>query len=247
MQTNRAVWDHFGLQMVELWAQEFPQLSGEEYTQHRKNPAYGGFKLNSYLYHKGLDGSDGAGTKLYTQHREQVVAIMANLAFPAVEEAIQLIHDAAGTLSCRVVTCVMQRLPLRVVDQLVATGLDGLEGYSPSLSPEMAALLREYAEEHQLLLTAAAMGTEVGPVRRNMASGLSILMRENSTWEVSRNILVMRIEGDHVTYRFGSTKGPGPTPCEANGRGPSSMRMTQAGPLVLSAANAHTPHTRSTR
>ncbi len=158
LQTNRAVWDHFGLQMVELWAQEFPQLSGEEYTHHRKNPAYGGFKLNSYFYHKGLDGSDGAGTKLYTQHREQVVAIMANLAFPSVEEAIQLIHDAGGYAILPGGYLRDAETAIATVDQLVATGLDGLEGYSPSLNPEMAALLREYAKEHQLLLTGGGDG-----------------------------------------------------------------------------------------
>jgi predicted metal-dependent phosphoesterase TrpH len=158
LQENRTIWDDVGLQIMKVLEKEYPELSAEEFINYQKDPKHGGFKHNSYLYHKGLDGSDKAVTKLFMQHKEEMLEIMSSLAFRPVEEVIGIIHDAGGYA---IVPGGYLRNPDTLtedVDNLVAAGLDGLEVFSPSYSAEVATTLREYANAHQLLITGGGDG-----------------------------------------------------------------------------------------
>lgn len=158
LQENRIVWDDMGLKVIKLLAEDYPELSAEEYISYQKNPRHGGFKYNSYTYHKGLDVSDEGWLKRLAQYREEMTAIMRSLAFSPVEEVIELIHDAGGYA---IIPGGYLRNPdtlIADVEHLVAAGLDGLEGFSPSHSAEVATTLREYAKEHQLLITGGGDG-----------------------------------------------------------------------------------------
>jgi len=158
LEENRATWDRFGLEMVKILSADHPELSPEEYTHYQKNPRHGGFKLHSYLYHKGLDGGEEAVAKRFLQYRERAIVIMRNLAFRPVEEVAQIIHDAGGYA---VIPGGYLRNPdtlIADVEQLVAAGVDGLEGFSPSHSAEVATTLRDYAKEHHLLITGGGNG-----------------------------------------------------------------------------------------
>jgi hypothetical protein len=158
LQENRIVWDDMGLKVIKLLAEDYPELSAEEYISYQKNPIHGGFKYNSYTYHKGLDVSDEGWLKRLTQYREEMTAIMRSLAFSPVEEVIELIHDAGGYA---IIPGGYLRNPdtlIADVEHLVAAGLDGLEGFSPSHSAEVATTLREYANAHQLLITGGGDG-----------------------------------------------------------------------------------------
>jgi len=158
LQENRVVWDDMGLKFIKLLSKDNPELSAEEYTSYQKNPIHGGFKYNSYTYHKGLDVSEEGWLKRLAPYQEEITAIMRSLAFSPVEEVIDIIHEAGGYA---IIPGGYLRNPETLtadVEHLVAAGLDGLEGFSPSHSPEIATALREYAQEHQLLLTGGGDG-----------------------------------------------------------------------------------------
>lgn len=158
LKENRANWDNIGLLMLKVMSEDRPELSVEEYINYQKIPEYGGFKFNNYLYHKGLDGGDDASVQWFLKHRKQMVTIMQNLPFHPVEAVIDIIHDAGGYA---IIPGGYLRNPdtlIEDVEQLVALGIDGLEGFSASHTPEVATQLREYAQSHNLLITGGGDG-----------------------------------------------------------------------------------------
>jgi len=157
-QENQANWDAIGLQILKLMAEERPELSIDDYSNYEQKPELGGFKFQNYLYSKGLDGGDDASVQWFLKYREQMATIMRDLPFRPVEEVIDIIHEAGGYA---IVAGGYLRNPDTLtedVEQLVALGIDGLEGYSASHSPETATALRDYANAHGLLLTGGGDG-----------------------------------------------------------------------------------------
>ncbi len=157
-QENQANWDDLGLQMLKIMIEERPELSLDEYLSYEKIPQYGGFKFNNYLSHKGLDGGDDATMQWFLKNRAQLISIFRNLPFRPVEEVIDIIHKAGGYA---IVPGGYLRNPdtlIADVEQLVTLGIDGLEGFSASHSPETATALRDYAKTHNLLLTGGGDG-----------------------------------------------------------------------------------------
>lgn len=155
---NRDNWDAIGLSIIKIMAEERPELSAEEYGNHKQIPHLGGFKFQNYLYAKGLDGGDDASVQWFLKYQAQMGAIMQKLPFRPVEEVIDIIHDAGGYA---IIAGGYLRNPDTLtedVEQLMAMGIDGLEGYSASHSPETAAALRDYAKAHDLLLTGGGDG-----------------------------------------------------------------------------------------
>jgi hypothetical protein len=98
---------------------------------------------------------------------------MTSLAFRPVEEVIDIIHDAGGYA---IIPGGYLRNPDALtedVDYLVAAGLDGLEVFTPSYSAEVATTLREYAKEHQLLLTGGGDGHGTYASQEKFAIGIA--------------------------------------------------------------------------
>jgi hypothetical protein len=93
---NRDNWDAIGLSIIKIMAEERPELSAEEYGNHKQIPHLGGFKFQNYLYAKGLDGGDDASVQWFLKYQAQMGAIMQKLPFRPVEEVIDIIHDAGG-------------------------------------------------------------------------------------------------------------------------------------------------------
>ncbi len=86
------------------------------------------------------------------------VALIKGVQVSAVFKGNLIIHAAGGYA---IIPGGYLRNPDTVVadvDQLVAFGVDGLEGFSPNHSEEMAKTLRTYAKAHQLLLTGGGDG-----------------------------------------------------------------------------------------
>ncbi len=157
-QENQANWDAVGLQMLTFMANDHPELSVDEYINYKKNPELGGFKFNNYLYAKGLDGGDDASVQWSLKNRDQLMEIMGNAAFRPVEEVIDIIHEAGGYA---IIAGGYLRNPdtlIEDLEHLVALGIDGLEGFSASHSPETATALRDYAKAHGLLITGGGDG-----------------------------------------------------------------------------------------
>jgi predicted metal-dependent phosphoesterase TrpH len=119
-----------------------------------------------------LDVSEEGWLKRLAKYKEEISAIMSSLAFSPAEEVIELIHDAGGYA---IIPGGYLRNPdtlIADVEHLVAVGLDGLEGFSPSHSPEVATTLREYAKEHQLLLTGGGDGHGTYASQEKFAIGI---------------------------------------------------------------------------
>ncbi len=158
LSANTANWDEIGLRILRVMAEEQPAISLDEYVAHKRIPANGGFKFQNYLSAKGLDGGDEATMKWFSEHREEILIIMNGLPFRPVEEVIDTIHAAGGYAIAAGGYLRSPETLVADVDQLVAWGLDGLEIFSASHSPEIATMLQDYAKAHQLLMTGGGDG-----------------------------------------------------------------------------------------
>lgn len=103
---------------------------------------------------------------------------MQNLPFRPVEEVIDIIHHAGGYA---IILGGYLRNPdtlIADVEQLVALGIDGLEGFSASHSPETATALRGYAKAHGLLLTGGGDGHGTFANQEKYAIGIANVENE---------------------------------------------------------------------
>ena len=170
---NQANWDEIGLQILKVMSEERSELSLDEYSIYERNPKLGGFKFQNYLYSKGLDGGDDASTQWFLEYREQMATIMQGLPFRPVEKVIDMIHDAGGYAIVAGGYLHNPDTLIADVEQLVALGIDGLEGFSASHSPETATTLRDYAKAHDLLLTGGGDGHGTFASQEQYAIGIA--------------------------------------------------------------------------
>lgn len=172
---NQRNWEELGEKLIAFLSQFHPELSTEGYRQHQKNPNYGGFKHNSYMASVGMDGSDDGGTKRLLQHREEMMRLFSNLAFPPMEEVIHIIHGAGGKL---IIPGGYLRNPETFtadVDRLAAMGVDGLEVFSASYDEQMTKAAHDYAVKHGLLITGGGDGHGTWANQENYAIGIRIV------------------------------------------------------------------------
>jgi predicted metal-dependent phosphoesterase TrpH len=164
---NRARMDAFGEALVALLVRHHDGLSVAGYRAHRKDPAFGGFRYNSYMNAAGLDGRYEASRDLFLPHRDALAPAFAALGFPPVEEAVAAVHAAGGR-------AVVTGGYLRDADtfaadleRAAAIGMDGVETGSVSHAPGMAAAARSVADRLGLLTTGGGdgHGTWTDPAR----------------------------------------------------------------------------------
>ncbi len=153
LRENLGVWDDFGGQLVLILSKDHSELSVDEYSCYTKDPKHGGFKYNSYFFHKGLDGGYEAGMERFKQYQEEMTGAMKFLRFRPVEEVIEIIHGAGGR-------AIIPGGYLRHAETLetdiessLRLGIDGLECFSPNYSEEMTQTARRCAEKFELLIT----------------------------------------------------------------------------------------------
>jgi predicted metal-dependent phosphoesterase TrpH len=155
---NREQMDAFGEAVVACLAQDYPELSVEEYRAHQKVPSYGGFRHSSYMRSKGLPGDYDSGVQLMMPYRDQLVAAYVDQAFATVEETIGMVHSAGGKAVLPGGYLPDPESLRGEIDGLCAMGLDGLEVWSLSYDEEMSQLARTLAEERGLLMTGGGDG-----------------------------------------------------------------------------------------
>jgi len=172
LKENHRLWDDLGGRVIGVLVKDHPVLSVEEYCAHRQDKTLGGFKHSSYLYSKGLDGSDDAATKLFLQYREEMMAIMTDLPFRPVGEVIGIIHNAGGKAVIPGGYLMNPETLEADLDTIVAMGIDGAECFSASYSDEAAKLVLDYARKHQLLITGGGDGHGTWADQEKMAIGI---------------------------------------------------------------------------
>ena len=158
LRENLGVWHDFGGELVMILSKDHPELSVDEYSGYTKDPKHGGFKYNSYFFHKGLDGSYEAGMERFKQYQEEMTGAMKYLQFRPLEEVIEIIHDAGGRAIVPGGYLRNAKTLATDIENSVRMGIDGLECFSPNYSEEMTQIARRCAEKHALLITGGGDG-----------------------------------------------------------------------------------------
>lgn len=158
LQRNQEIWDDFGEKIITYMSGCYPNLSLDGYRKHNKNPDYGGFKYNSYLNSVGLDGTDSKLAFFFKKHIEDIKNMIQKMPFTPIQDVINIIHDANGKAIIpggyiRTVDSFATE-----VDNLISLGVDGLEIFSASYDESMSRIARNYALNHNLLMTGGGDG-----------------------------------------------------------------------------------------
>ena len=156
--SNRAEMETLGEALIVMLARHHPGLSVEEYRAHRKDPAFGGFKYNSYMNAAGLDGHYEASRDLFIPHRDALTPAFATLEFPPVEQAIATVHAAGGKAIVTGGYLRNEETFAADLERAAALGMDGVEIHSVNHTPEMAVAAKAVADRLGLLTTGGGDG-----------------------------------------------------------------------------------------
>ncbi len=145
--------DQMGVDLIQLMEKDYPQISLADYESYTYNRRLGGFKGIHYLLDRGITTNLLEGLKIY---REYGVHYW-NYDFPTVEEAIKQIHYCGGKAVLAHPGKYYRQSPMEEVitdfEQLVASGLDGIECYYPIHSQELTDCCVDFCHKNQLMIT----------------------------------------------------------------------------------------------
>ncbi len=155
---NRAKMEILGEAVITTLAKEFPALSATDYHAHHKDPAFGGFKYNSYMQAAGLDGHYEASRDLLIPFRDAMMPAFAALGFAPIEQAIATVHAAGGKAIVTGGYLRNEDTFTADLERAAALGLDGVEIYSVNHTPAMAEAAKSVADRLGLLTSGGGDG-----------------------------------------------------------------------------------------
>ena len=131
---------------------DYPALDVDEYNRMPMDRTLGGWKLLQYLVQKGVTKSLKEAMPFYDQYG----VTYEQAGFLPTKAVVDAIHaaDGAAVLAHPEVT-----FGDKMEEGLLAAlecGIDGVECYYPKHSPELVQRLRDFCEEHGLLMTAGS-------------------------------------------------------------------------------------------
>lgn len=167
---NRALMDGISERLVERMSTDYPQLSVGDYADYRYDASRGGWKGLGYLLDRGVTGALKEGLGFYGLYG----ASYQEAGFPEMAEVAGVIHRAGGRAVLAHPGEVIEAHGdafEEILTQLLGEGIDGLECYYPTHTPQIQDICLRLCRERELLITTGsdchgAFGhTDVGQMR----------------------------------------------------------------------------------
>lgn len=154
MAYNQDIMEQIGIQLVEVVAKDYENVSLDEFSHYQRIKENGGWKSIDYLKSKSII----KGYEDYIQFCKQY-KINSKYKFKTIKEITQTIHKAGGKAILAHSGDMVDNNPTifkPTLQKLLAQGIDGFECYYTSHSDEITNMLLEFCKEHNLLITAGS-------------------------------------------------------------------------------------------
>lgn len=153
VQRNRQMLDRVNSMLIEEMEQDYKNISYSDYLTYSYDRRGGGWKALHYLMHKGLTNHLREGFPFYIKYN----CTYSRVDFPSVMEVSEYIHRAGGkaVLAHPGVTIKTQDMKTfeEELRRLISYGVDGVECYYATHTPEITELCLKICKEKDLLIT----------------------------------------------------------------------------------------------
>jgi predicted metal-dependent phosphoesterase TrpH len=152
----RFMLDEMNVRLVEAMAPDYSDISLEDYFNFTHDTSLGGWKALSYLMAKGLSADLKDGNKYYPMYSMTHCAA----GFPSIASIAIRVKRAGGRTVLAHPGTVIDTSDINAfkseLEKIVNLGIDGLECYYPTYSPEVTAACLDLCTRKDLIITAGS-------------------------------------------------------------------------------------------